>query len=159
MQRGWNSWSYYSTYDMQNGASGTGANAVKADAVALRAWWRPSETGTATPSISVGYDLINFTDHANGVDEGSGYMVGFNWEDMFQADDKIGIAFGQPMKATSATSGNTLSEVDPFLWEAYYAFRPNDSVEVRPGIFGGTDIYEDTEDDLFGAVLTTTFKF
>ena len=22
----------------------------------LRAWWRPEETGTATPSISVGYD-------------------------------------------------------------------------------------------------------
>ena len=76
MQRGWNSWSYYSTFDMHNGASGTGNSAVKADAVALRGWWRPTETGTSVPSISVGYDVINFTNHSNGVDEGSGYFVG-----------------------------------------------------------------------------------
>ena len=24
------------------------------------------------------------------------YFVGLNWQDMFQADDKIGLAFGQP---------------------------------------------------------------
>ena len=63
------------------------------------------------------------------------------------------------MKATKAEAGTTLTEVDPFVWEAYYSFRPNDSIEVTPAIFGGTDVYADTEDDLFGAVLTTTFKF
>ena len=78
---------------------------------------------------------------------------------MFQAEDKIGIAIGQPMKATKAESGSTLTEVDPFIWEAYYSFRPNDSIEVTPAIFGGTDVYADDADDLFGAVLTTTFKF
>ena len=46
------------------------------------------------------------------------------------------------------------------LWrEAYYSFKPNDSIEITPGIFGGSDAYADTEDDVFGAVLTTTFKF
>ena len=154
MQRGWDSWAYYSTLDMHDKASsGT------ADAVALRAWWRPNETGTATPSVSVGYDTINFTDHGLGIDQGSGFMVGLNWADMIQADDKIGIAIGQPMKATSAETGSTLSDVDPFLWEAYYSFRPNDNIEVTPAIFGGTDVLEDTEDDLFGVALTTTFKF
>jgi hypothetical protein len=163
MQNGWNSWSYFSTYDLANGANkvgwGTDSTLIttQADAVALRAWWRPDETGTATPSVSVGYDTISFSKHANGVQEGSGYFVGLNWADMFQAEDKIGIAIGQPMKATKSTS--TLTEVDPFLWEAYYSFRPNDSIEVTPAIFGGTDVYADDADDLFGAVLTTTFKF
>ena len=155
-QRGWNSWSYFSTNDVQSGA---GTTATKSDSVALRAWWRPEEAGTATPSISVGYDIINFTGHTGNVADASGYTVGLNWADMFQPDDKIGIAIGQPMKATSATAGNTLSEVDPFIWEAYYSFRPNDSIEITPGIFGGTDVYDDTNDDLFGAVVTTTFKF
>ena len=78
---------------------------------------------------------------------------------MFQAEDRIGIAFGQPMKATKAESGTTLSEVDPFVWEAYYSFRPNDSIEITPAIYGGTDVLSDTADDIFGAMLTTTFKF
>ena len=71
---------------------------------------------------------------------------------------KIGLALGQPMKATKVSTG-TLSEIDPFMWEAYYSFRPNDSIEVTPAVFGGSDVYNDSEDDLFGAVLTTTFKF
>ena len=78
---------------------------------------------------------------------------------MFQPDDRIGIALGQPMKATKAASGATLSEVDPFLWEVYYSYRPNDSIEVTPAIFGGNDVEDSTADDIFGAVLTTTFKF
>ena len=159
-QRGWNSWSYYSTKDLANGAGTSGANATKSDSLALRAWWRPEEAGTATPSISVGYDIIDFgLTHDNGVAEGSGYMIGLNWSDMFRPEDKVGLAIGQPMKATSATAGNTLTEVDPFIWEFYYSFRPNDSIQVTPAIFGGTDVYENTDEDIFGAVVTTTFKF
>ena len=155
-QRGWNSWSYYATNDVQGGA---GTVATKSDSVALRGWWRPEEAGTATPSVSVGYDIINFTGHTNNIADASSYFVGLNWADMFQPDDKIGIAIGQTLKATTATAGNTLSDVDPFIWEAYYSFRPNDSIEITPGIFGGTDVYDDTEDDIFGAQITTTFKF
>ena len=154
LQRGWNSWGYFSTKDAKNGAGDT---SVKSESLALRAWWRPDETGTATPSISAGYDVMNFTGHT--VLDASGYTLAFNWEDMFQADDKIGFAIGQPIKATRASAGNSLSEVDPFIWEAYYSFRPNDSIEVTPAIFGGTDVYENTDEDLFGAVVTTTFKF
>ena len=165
MQNGWDSWKYFSTKDLATGASrvgwGTGSTlwTTQADAFALRAWWRPDETGTGTPSISVGYDTITMSNHANKITEGSGYMVGLNWSDMFQADDKIGLAIAQPMKATKAESGTTLTEVDPFIWELYYSFRPNDSIEFTPAIFGGTDVYENTDEDLFGAVLTTTFKF
>ncbi len=154
-QQGWNSWSYYSTKDLYSGADALGVNS---DSVALRAWWRPEETGTATPSVSVGYDTMSFSGRSD-IKEGNGYFVGLNWADMFQPSDKIGLAIGQPMKATEAVAGATLSEVDPFLWELYYSFRPNDSIEVTPAIFGGTDVESTTEDDIFGAVLTTIFKF
>ena len=154
-QQGWNSWSYYSTKDLYTNAD---ALTSDSDSVALRAWWRPEETGTATPSISVGYDTMSFSGRTD-VAEGSGYFVGLNWANMIQADDRIGIALGQPMKATKAATGATLSEVDPFLWEVYYSFRPNDSIEVTPAIFGGNDVEDSTADDIFGAVLTTTFKF
>ena len=102
---------------------------------------------------------MSFSGRSDNITEGSGYFVGLNWADMFQAEDKIGLAVGQPMKATTPASGEALSEVDPFMWEAYYSFRPNDSIEVTPAIFGGTDVEADREDDLVGAVVTTTFKF
>ena len=81
------------------------------------------------------------------VTDGSGYFIGLNWADMFQPSDRIGFAVGQPMKATNAVSGATLSEVDPFLWELYYSFRPNDSIEVTPAIFGGNDVEDSTADE------------
>ena len=130
---------------------------VDTDGWALRAWWRPDETGTAVPSISVGYDTVSYN-VTTGYKDGEGYTVGLNWSDMFQADDTIGIALGQPIKGTNHTDGST-TDVDPFIWEAYYSFKPNDSIEITPGIFGGSDVYADTADDIFGAVLATTFRF
>ena len=32
-------------------------------------------------------------------------------------------------------------------------------MEVRPAIFGGSDVENSTDDDIFGAAVTTTFKF
>ena len=149
----WDAWHYYST-DNLDGDS----NLDDADGWALRTWWRPDETGTAIPSVSIGYDTMSFTNHTK-YTEGSGYSVGFNWSDMFQAGDTIGIALGQPIKGTEKAAGNTKDDVDPFLWEAYYSFKPNDSIEITPGIFGGSDVRAETDDDIFGAVLTTTFRF
>ena len=142
----WDAWHYFSTDKID------GDNDFDATGWALRAWFRPDETGTAVPSVSVGYDTLSFTNNKNGYDDVNGYSVAFNWSDMVQADDVIGIALGQPIAG---------DDTDPFIWEAYYSFRPNDSIEITPGIFGGQDVrgVDDKEDDVFGAVLTTTFKF
>ncbi len=127
---------------------------------ALRAYWRPEASGTAVPEISVGYDTKSFEGGATGAaKEADSYMVGLNWKDMFQADDTIGLAFTQPLKVTSVVGGGTVTEVDPLLWELYYSFKPNDSMSITPAVFGGTDSWADAEDDTFGAVVTTTFKF
>ena len=150
---GFGAWSYYATSAMA--AAGSGKDA---DGWALRAWWRPDETGTAVPSVSVGYDTISFSNVTSGYTEGNGYSVGLNWGDLFQADDTVGIAFGQPIKGTENTTAGT-KDIDPFVWEVYYSFRPNDSIEVVPAIFGGSDAYADNKDDVLGAMLQTTFKF
>ena len=126
---------------------------------ALRGYWMPEESGTAVPEISVGYDTksADTPDAGRGKDADS-YFVGLTWKDMIQADDRIGLAFTQPLKVTECSGTCTTAEIDPFVWEAYYSFKPNDSMEVRPAVFGGTNIYE-ADDDVFGVLLTTTFKF
>ena len=145
---GWDAWHYFSTDNIDGGDQDS-------DGWALRAWFRPDETGTAVPSVSIGYDTLSFTNPSTSFTDANGYSVAFNWDDIFQADDTIGVAFGQPIKGSEPTS----ESIDPFLWEAYYSFRPNDSIEIMPGIFGGSDVQADSADDIFGAILQTTFKF
>ena len=150
---GWNSWSYYATTDT---AASAGENS---DSYAFRAWWRPEETGTVVPSISVGYDVINFDGHTL-AEDANGYMVGLNWQDTIQPDDRIGLGFGSALSIDNHVAGaSDTDEVDPFLWEAYYSFKPNESILVTPAIFGGSNVEADSDDDILGGVVTTTFKF
>ena len=118
--------------------------------IGLRGWWRPQETGTATPSISVGFDTSETDASSNS--NTTMYFVGLNWQDIFQADDRIGLAFGQPQKREDETT-------DPFAWEAYYQFQVNDSVSITPAVFGGSDRNGTDDADVTGAVIETTFKF
>ena len=131
-----------------------GAQTANSTNYGLRAWWRPLETGTATPSISLGYDLSNIdaAEVTGDIDETDAWFVGLNWADIFQVDDRIGVAFGQPQTREDES-------VDPLAYEAYYEFKVNDSVTVTPTIFGGSDRNGTAGDDIFGTVLQTTFKF
>ena len=143
---GWADTSYFTSDDgALRGGDGSSTN------IGLRAWWRPEETGTAVPSISLGYDTSE-TDNATNSNT-TAYFVGLNWQDMFSPDDRIGIAFGQPQKQEN-------DEVDPFLYEIYYEYKVNDSISVTPAIFGGThENASDVETDMTGYVVNTTFKF
>ena len=119
--------------------------------IGLRGWWRPESTGSITPSISVGYDTSE-TD-ATGNANTTAYFVGLTWQDMFNADDRIGIAFGQPQKHED-------DEIDPFLYEVYYDFKVNDAVSVTPAIFGGTSKNSSNQEvEMQGYVVNTTLKF
>ena len=143
-----NGWSdtYYHTADHGTGGNGNFSS------VGLRGWWRPDNTGTATPSISVGFDTTEYDGAPSSTSNSTAYFVGLNWQDMFQADDRIGLAFGQP-------TTNESESVDPFAYEVYYSFNPNDSITVTPAVFGGTDRNGTAGADIFGAVVETTFKF
>jgi len=120
-------------------------------AIGLRGWWRPEATGTATPSISVGYDTTQYDGVTSGTDSSDMWFVGLQWQDIINADDKIGLALAQPTMHDDETN-------DPFAYELYYSYQANDSVTVTPTIFGGSDRDGGTE-DVFGALVQTTFKF
>ena len=110
----------------------------------------PGSTYFTTPPV------VSFEDPC-----GQGYgAVGRAVIDYDQNSDTYGqiIAVDMISDGENYPSSDT-DEVVPFLWEVYYSFRPNESIEVTPGIFGGSDIEEDKTDDIFGAVVTTTFKF
>jgi len=122
--------------------------------IGLRGWWRPEDAGKATPSISLGYDTSETDATTNS--NTTAYFVGLTWEDTFTPDDKIGVAFGQPQTREDETT------VDPIAWEAYYSYQVNDSVNVTPAIFGGSDRAGSAGRqgrDHLGAVVETTFKF
>ena len=138
---GWSD-SYYKAGDINGNADAND----QYTAIGLRGWWRP-DGDTALPSISVGYDTTDYDSTT-----ADAWFVGLNWQDIFSADDKIGAAFGQP-------TSNEDSDVTPFAYEVYYAFKPNDSITVTPAIFGGTDRNGVSGGDVFGTVLETTFKF
>jgi len=148
-----NGWSdtYYHT-SAHGGTAKSGKSLGNFTSIGLRGWWRPEEAGTMVPSISVGYDTTDYENATSATDSSSAYFVGLNWTDMFQADDKIGLAFGQPTKNDDENS-------DPFAYEVYYSFKPNDSVTVTPAVFGGSDRNGTKNEDVFGYVLETTFKF
>ena len=117
-------------------------------AYGLRGWWRPEETGSATPSITAGYDTTEYDGSERSSDM---WFIGLQWQDIINPDDKIGLALAQPTKLDNETT-------DPFAWELYYSYQANDAVTVTPTIFGGTDREGDSE-DVFGAVVQTVFKF
>ena len=144
----YNGWSdtYYHTADHGVGGNGNFTS------LGLRGWWRPDNTGTATPSVSVGFDTTEYDGAPSNTSNSTAYFVGLNWQDTFQADDKIGFAFGKP-------TTNESESVDPFAYEAYYSFKANDSITITPAVFGGTDRNGTAGADIFGAVLETTFRF
>ena len=150
----YNGWEdgYFSTQTGQGRASVSGSPKSDSTNIGLRAWVRPEESGSVIPSISVGYDTSSIQYGADAVDSTNMWFAGFGWADMFQADDKIGVALGQPQKREDETS-------DPFAWEAYYAFKANDYTEYRTTVFGGADRNGTANDDITGVVFQTTFKF
>ena len=154
----WSSFSYYATT-----AAGTVDEDTNATAFTLRGYWRPEESGTAVPEISLGYDIIDFDGQSGStkVKEATSYFVGLGWPDAFYDSDYLGIGIGQPLKVTETVGGGASVDdsLDPLLWEASYAYKVNDSMTLIPAIFGGYDIQDATDEDYFGAALTTKFKF
>ena len=141
---GWTDSYFMSTNGKARPGDGNSTN------IGLRGWWRPTDSSTAVPSISVGFDTSE-TDAATNSNT-TAYFVGLNWTDVINADDKIGLAFGQPQKVEGET-------IDPFLYEIYYKYKINDSVSITPTIFGGKSNISDTETDMTGYLVQTTFKF
>ena len=147
----YNGWEddYFSTSE---GALRTVNSGLNSTNIGLRAWWRPESTGTAVPSISVGYDTSEVHGAPANTSQTDMIFVGLNWADMFQAEDKIGLAFGQPQTAEDET-------VDPFSYELYYQYSLNDATSLRTTYFSNSDRDGTSGNDNTGVVVESTFKF
>ncbi len=143
----YNGWedSYYTTVLGKARNSGDSTN------YGLRGWWRPEDSGTAVPSVSLGYDWSTVDGQSQ---DTSAYFVGLGWQDTFTPDDRIGFAFGMPQTRDDEAA-------DPLAWELYYAYQVNDSVTVTSTVFGGQDRKGDPNvgSDFKAAVVETTLKF
>ncbi len=136
------------------------AKGAKTDMTAygIRAYWKPEIAGSI-PSVQLGYDFTTIDDAAVGAaEDSSGWMVGFNWRDLFIDGNSAGLALGQRMTATGIKGGGDDPSEDNTVWEAYYTFKVNDGVSVTPAVFGGNDVEADGK-DISGAVLLTEFRF
>ena len=156
-QQNWTSQQYNATALAED-------TATDAVGYAYRAYWVPPEYGTLVPSVSLGYDTKDWENGVDGTpDEANSWMIGLNWKDSFRPDDVIGMAVTQPLKVTDLVGGDLAGGItgevgDPLIWEAYYSWKVNDSMSLTPAIFGGNNTWEH-DDDIFGAVLTSAWKF
>ena len=108
---------------------------------ALNGYWTPEETGTAVPSISVGYEL---GDPTTAVDTEQ-WFVGFQW-------DEIGAG---TLGAAVGTNG-AISEggTDYYMYEAFYSYPVNDGMTITPLIY-----VSEGATDTTGVMVQTTFSF
>ena len=126
------------------GASVTYANVEGTDDTtywALNGYWTPEETGTAVPSISVGYEV---GDPTTAVDTEQ-WFVGLQWEEI--GAGTLGAAVGTNGKISE---GGT----DYYMYEAFYSYPVNDGMTITPLIY----VSEGTTDTT-GIMVQTTFSF
>ena len=126
----------YATYDTP---------ATDTTYLGLNAYWAPEETGTAVPSISVGYETGN---PGNTTVDTNHYFIGLQWDEM--GPGTFGVAYGtQQHYAETAT--------EYLEYEAFYSYPVNDGMTITPVIF----VRETAagSDDETGVVVKTSFSF
>jgi hypothetical protein len=127
------------------GVSVTYANVESTDDTTywgLNGYWTPAETGTAVPSISVGYEM---GDPTTAVDTEQ-WFVGLQWDEM--GPGTLGAAIGTNGAISEGAS-------DYYMYEAFYSYPVNDSMTVTPLVY----ISENSGTDDTGIIVKTSFSF
>jgi len=134
-----------------------------ATSYALRAYWKPEDTGIV-PAIQAGYDWTQIDDDgtSTSTESTAAWMFGFMWKDAFIDGNTAGVAIGKRQFATEVVDGTDDPADGNQVWEAYYTFKVSDNITITPALFGGTDTStgaNDGSDDIFGGLVQTTFRF
>ena len=142
------------TYNGLLGASGALVDGQESNAVAVNAYWQPSESGWV-PSVSAGYGY-NFvsgtTGNTNATDSDS-WFVGLQWADAFVAGNTAGVAVGQ------APSAETAGVSDATMLEFFYKFQVTDNISITPALFYVDNNQRYQNSDKWGGVIQTKFTF
>jgi hypothetical protein len=142
------------------GQSNDGTFSNSMNAYGLRGFYVPG-TGESNilPTISAGVDFGS----AKGTSDGDttstfGYMVGLNWDDVIVDGNKAGLAFGSIGSYVTDTQGSANVDKDNSALELWYKYQVTDNISIKPAVFW-TNNYKNDNDDTFGALVQTTFKF
>ena len=140
------------------GQSTLGTKDASLNAFGLRGFWTPEESGII-PRISAGVDF-GWADAvaAGATEETFGYMVGLDWDNVFIDGNKAGVGFGSIGSYITDTKGSADVDRDNSALEIWYDYQVTDNISIKPAVFW-TNNYDDKDDDKFGAVVITTFKF
>ncbi len=115
---------------------------------------RPTDDITLIPSSisgGIGWSNVIDEDDSRDIEDSRTYSLGVVWTDAFSEGNDFGIAWG-----TAEDQINDGGYDDPHAWEIYYAMGINDNITVTPAFF---QVQKDSEDDLNGVVVKTTFTF
>ncbi len=157
-------WSSYYSTDAGNDVGIEGEQAHS-----FRAYWKPSDNGVI-PQLQLGFDIRNLLGNTHTVGntvETRAWMTGLTWPNAL-GSKRIGVALGNRERATgikrAGGAGAGAPAVGPdnadgFTWEAYYEYKLNDHTTITPALFGGSSVYDGSQDDIFGALVQTVFKF
>jgi len=116
-------------------------------------------TGAGTPANNLVSSNIAAT---------NSWTVGLQWKDAFSKGNTAGMAVGQPTFVTSTNNGTTPFDGN-YAWEWWYKLKVSDNISVTPMLFylsnpgsygaGGTQNAGQINPNVFGGLLTTSFKF
>ncbi|AII49148.1 porin [Synechococcus sp. KORDI-52] len=132
------------------------------NAVGLRGYWSPEESGFI-PTISAGVDFgWADADKRGNAEEVFGWMVGLNWSDAFIEGNKLGLGVGSYSSYATNIKGNDDPGDQNFAIEGYYDFRVTDNITITPAVFWVDDARGRDQikgANKFGGLVKTTFKF
>ena len=142
------------SYNGLLGANGALVDGQESNAIALNAYWQPSESGFI-PSISAayGYNFVSGATGATDATDSDSWMVGLQWSDVFVDGNSAGVAVGQAPTAETAGVG------DATMLEIFYKFQVTDNISITPALFyvDNNQRYEDSSK--WGGVIQTKFTF
>jgi hypothetical protein len=140
------------------GQSNDGTFGSSMDAYGVRGFYVPESSGVM-PTISAGFDVGSASSTTDGDTTSTfGYMVGMNWDDVFVDGNKAGLAFGSIGSYVTDTQGTAAVDSDNNALELWYQYQVTDNISIKPAVFW-TNNYANDNDDTFGALVQTTFKF
>ena len=142
------------SYNGLLGANGALVDGQESNAIALNAYWQPSERGFI-PSISAayGYNFVSGTTGKTDATNSDSWMVGLQWSDVFVTGNSAGIAVGQ------APTAETAGVEDATMLEIFYKFQVTDNISITPALFYVDNNQRYQDSNKWGGVVQTKFTF
>ena len=142
------------SYNGLLGASGALVDGQKSNAVAINAYWQPTESGWV-PSVSAGYgyNFVSGTTGDTDATDSDSWFVGLQWNDVFLDGNAAGVAVGQ------APSAETAGVSDATMLEVFYKFQVTDNISITPALFYVSNNQRFQGESSVGGVIQTKFTF